>query len=80
MNLGSKTLADILSRIAPNNIQNEHDNTWHDGNGHSHVRASLSSPSITIPSKKKWPSGFRVMATNSIFRDGQKTKRMQNHA
>jgi thiamine phosphate synthase YjbQ (UPF0047 family) len=51
MNLGSKTLADILSRIAPNNIQNEHDNTWHDGNGHSHVRASLSSPSITIPFK-----------------------------
>jgi thiamine phosphate synthase YjbQ (UPF0047 family) len=22
---------------------------WHDGNGHSHVRASLVGPSITIP-------------------------------
>jgi secondary thiamine-phosphate synthase enzyme len=27
----------------------EHDNTWHDGNGHSHVRASLIGPSLTIP-------------------------------
>jgi thiamine phosphate synthase YjbQ (UPF0047 family) len=42
----------MLCRITPNNIQYEHDNTWHDGNKHSHVRASLSSPSITIPSKK----------------------------
>lgn len=41
----------MLSRIAPNNIEYEHDNTWHDGNGHSHVRASLIGPSITIPFK-----------------------------
>ena len=41
----------MLSRIAPNNLEYEHDNTWHDGNGHSHVRASLIGPSITIPFK-----------------------------
>ncbi|WP_458746767.1 YjbQ family protein [Candidatus Nitrosocosmicus sp. T] len=41
----------MLSRITPNNIQYEHDNTWHNRNEHSHVRASLSSPSITIPFK-----------------------------
>ena len=41
----------MLSRIAPNNIEYEPDNTWHDGNGHSHVRASLIGPSITIPFK-----------------------------
>ncbi len=41
----------MLSRIAPKNIEYEHDNTWHDGNGHSHVRASLIGPSITIPLK-----------------------------
>ena len=35
----------MLSRIAPNDIEYEHDNTWHDGNGHSHVRASLVGPS-----------------------------------
>lgn len=39
----------MLSRLAPSNIDYEHDNTWHDGNGHSHVRASLVGPSLTIP-------------------------------
>ena len=39
----------MLSRLAPSNIDYEHDNTWHDGNGHSHVRSSLVGPSLTIP-------------------------------
>jgi secondary thiamine-phosphate synthase enzyme len=26
-----------------------HDSTWNDGNGHSHMRASLLGPSLTIP-------------------------------
>ena len=39
----------MLSRVAPSNIEYEHDNTWHDGNGHSHVLASLVGPSLTIP-------------------------------
>src|SRR6185437_5632423 len=29
---------EMLSRIAPRNIEYEHDNAWHDDNGHSHVR------------------------------------------
>jgi len=41
----------MLSRIVPENIEYEHDKTWHDGNGHSHVRASLVGPSLTIPFK-----------------------------
>jgi secondary thiamine-phosphate synthase enzyme len=39
----------FFDRIAPVNINYEHDNTWHDGNGHSHVRASLQGASITVP-------------------------------
>jgi len=39
----------MLSRVAPKDIVYEHDNTWHDENGHSHVRASLIGPSLTIP-------------------------------
>jgi secondary thiamine-phosphate synthase enzyme len=39
----------MLSRVVPKNMKYEHDNTWHDGNGHSHVRASLIGPSLTIP-------------------------------
>jgi len=42
-------LPDALERIAPKDIYYKHHETWHDDNGHSHVRASLMSPSITVP-------------------------------
>jgi len=38
-----------LEKIAPKGIEYQHDNTWHDGNGHSHLKASLIGPSLTIP-------------------------------
>ena len=44
-----KDFTEMLSRLAPKDIEYAHDNTWHDGNGHSHVRASLIGPGITIP-------------------------------
>lgn len=44
-----KDFPEMLSRLAPKDIEYAHDNTWHDGNGHSHVRASLIGPDITIP-------------------------------
>lgn len=40
---------EMLSRIVPKDLEYEHDNTWHDGNGHSHIRSSLIGPNITIP-------------------------------
>ncbi len=42
---------DLLSRIAPNDINYEHEQRWHDGNGRSHVKASLVGPSLTVPFK-----------------------------
>ena len=36
-------------RVVPQNIPYEHDKTWGDGNGHSHVRASMLGASLTIP-------------------------------
>jgi secondary thiamine-phosphate synthase enzyme len=48
-----KDFPKMLARIAPREIEYEHDNTWHDGNGHSHVRASLLGPSLTVPFKNK---------------------------
>lgn len=48
-----KDFPKMLARIAPSEIEYEHDNTWHDGNGHSHVRASLIGPSLTVPFNKK---------------------------
>ena len=44
-----KDFPEMLSRLAPKDIEYAHDNTWHDGNGHSHVRASLIGPSLAIP-------------------------------
>ncbi|MHC5109420.1 MAG: secondary thiamine-phosphate synthase enzyme YjbQ [Planctomycetota bacterium] len=35
--------------IAPEHGRYVHEETWHDDNGHSHVRASLLGPSLTIP-------------------------------
>ena len=48
-----KDFPKMLTRIAPSEIEYEHNNTWHDGNGHSHVRASLIGPSLTVPFKNK---------------------------
>lgn len=42
-------LPNILEKIAPRNLSYEHEKRWHDGNGHSHVRASLIGPSLTVP-------------------------------
>ena len=38
-------------KIIPSNITYHHDDTWHDGNGHSHIRASLQGSSFTVPFK-----------------------------
>src|SRR5919108_4095581 len=43
----------MLNRIIPKDIEYKHDETWHDGNGHSHVRASLIGPSLTVPFKDR---------------------------
>jgi secondary thiamine-phosphate synthase enzyme len=40
---------EMLKRIAPKNLDYGHEKMWHDGNGHSHVKASLLGPSLTIP-------------------------------
>ena len=39
----------MLERVAPKSLLYEHEKRWHDGNGHSHVRASLIGPSLTVP-------------------------------
>ena len=38
-----------FERIAHENGRYEHEETWHDDNGHSHVRASLLGPSLSVP-------------------------------
>jgi secondary thiamine-phosphate synthase enzyme len=39
----------LMEKLIPGNIPYEHDKTWHDGNGFSHLRSFLIKTSITIP-------------------------------
>jgi secondary thiamine-phosphate synthase enzyme len=40
---------DMWDRIIPQNIPYGHNKAWGDGNGHSHVRASMLGASLNIP-------------------------------
>jgi secondary thiamine-phosphate synthase enzyme len=39
----------LFEELIPSNKEYKHNATWDDGNGHSHMRASLLGPSLTIP-------------------------------
>jgi secondary thiamine-phosphate synthase enzyme len=43
----------MWDRVIPQGASYEHNRTWGDGNGHSHIRASTLGPSLTIPFMKK---------------------------
>ena len=43
----------LWDRIAPENLRYEHNERWGDGNGYSHVRASLLGCSLTVPFARK---------------------------
>jgi secondary thiamine-phosphate synthase enzyme len=43
----------MWQRIAPKGIPYDHDRRWGDGNGYSHVRASLLGASLTVPVSKR---------------------------
>ncbi len=42
-------IAAAFEKIAPRNARYEHEETWHDDNGHAHVRAALLGPSLSVP-------------------------------
>ena len=44
---------DALERLFPKDLVYQHHLRWHDGNGHSHVRASMLGPSLTVPFNDK---------------------------
>lgn len=39
----------VLQRLVPDDSAYEHEATWNDDNGHSHIRATLLGPSLTVP-------------------------------
>jgi secondary thiamine-phosphate synthase enzyme len=47
--LANYDMAALFEKIAPENGSYEHEKTWHDDNGHAHVRAGLLGPSLSVP-------------------------------
>ena len=47
-----KDLPNILDRLMPPSKTYGHEQAWHDGNGHSHLQATLLGPSLTVPVSK----------------------------
>jgi secondary thiamine-phosphate synthase enzyme len=41
-------LKQAITSLAPPGMEYEHEQAWHDGNGHSHVQAALLGPSIAL--------------------------------
>ena len=39
----------LFDEVIPQSREYAHNARWHDGNGHSHIRAALLGPSLTIP-------------------------------
>ena len=39
----------VLQRLVPDDARYEHEATWNDDNGHSHVRSALVGPGLTVP-------------------------------
>lgn len=44
-----KDLPELLHRLIPPSTSYGHEQTWHDGNGHSHLQATLLGPALTVP-------------------------------
>jgi len=44
-----KDLPQLLDRLIPPSTGYGHEQAWHDGNGHSHLQATLLGPSLTVP-------------------------------
>src|ERR1700737_2089802 len=44
-----RDLPELMDRLIPPSRDYGHEQAWHDGNGHSHLQATLLSQSLTVP-------------------------------
>jgi secondary thiamine-phosphate synthase enzyme len=44
-----RDVPETLDRLIPPSRQYGHEQAWHDGNGHSHIQATLMGPSLSVP-------------------------------
>jgi secondary thiamine-phosphate synthase enzyme len=64
----------ILNRLMPPSTDYGHERTWHDGNGHSHLQATLLGPELTVPVRAgepvlgTWQQIFHIDCDNKARR------------
>ncbi len=51
-----RDLPEVMDKIFPPSRDYGHEQTWHDGNGHSHLQATTLGPSLTVPVQKGQPT------------------------
>ena len=44
-----RDVPEMLDRLLPPSRHYGHEQAWHDGNGHSHLQATLLGPSVSVP-------------------------------
>ncbi len=44
-----RDLPEILDKLMPPSRHYGHEQAWHDGNGHSHLQATMLGPSVSVP-------------------------------
>ncbi len=49
-------ISQMLDRLIPPSRSYGHEQAWHDGNGHSHLQATLMGPSLTVPVREGRPA------------------------
>jgi secondary thiamine-phosphate synthase enzyme len=71
-----KDFAELIERLVPQGKEYAHNARWGDGNGHSHLRASLLGPSLTVP----LTDGALTLGTwqQIVFVDFDTRSRMRN--
>ena len=61
-------LPEMLDKLMPPSRDYGHERAWHDGNGHSHLPATLLGPSLTVPVKEAsscWARGNRFSTSSA---------------
>ena len=62
----TQDLPALLRRLIPPSRDYAHKQTWHDGNGHSHLQATLLGPILTVPVRDgrpvfgTWQQSFHI--------------------
>jgi len=47
--LVKRDVPEVMQKLVPDDAHYDHEATWNDDNGHSHVRAALLGPGLTVP-------------------------------